>query len=92
MDFFNSVFEDSNKMTIAILAVGALASFFLMRHYASQCDPIRDDLKNALLQYKKPSVFYRFLMTLEKEQSEKYYNMKVHLLKIDGAPTNVCTN
>ena len=49
MDFFNSVFEDSNKLTIAILAVSAVASFVLMRHYASQCDPIRDDLKKALM-------------------------------------------
>lgn len=52
MDFFNSVFEDSNKMTIAILAVSAVASFLLMRHYASQCDPIRDDLRKALMQHK----------------------------------------
>mgnify|MGYP001092651172 CR=1 FL=1 len=49
LDFVKGVYEDSTKMTIVILAVSAVASFFLMKHYERMCDPIRDDLKKALL-------------------------------------------
>ena len=31
-------------------------------------------------------------MGITKEKSEKYFNMRTHLLKIDGAPTQVCVN
>ena len=93
MEFFRGVYEDPTKFTVAILTLSAITSFLLMRHYQKMCDPIRDELKNALLTHnQQPSVLNSFLMSIDKEKSEKYYNMKVHLLKHDGAPTNVCVN
>ena len=31
-------------------------------------------------------------MGIEKEKSEKYFNLKTNLLKVDGAPTDRCVN
>ena len=45
MELLKGVYEDPTKMTIAILAVGAIASFLMMKHYDRMCDPIRDELK-----------------------------------------------
>ena len=75
-----------------IFAVSAVAAFFLMRHYEAMIDPHRIKLRAALNQHHKPSVLYNFLMGIEKEKSEKYFNLKTHLLKVDGAPTQVCVN
>ena len=79
-------------MTIVVLAVSAVAAYFLMGHYEKMIDPMRNKLREAINQHKQPSILYCFLMGIEKEKSEKYFNLKTHLLKIDGAPTNVCVN
>ena len=51
MEFFRGVYEDPTKFTVAILTLSAITSFLLMRHYQKMCDPIRDELKNALLKH-----------------------------------------
>ena len=43
--------NDPSKMTIAIIAVSAVAAFFLMRHYQNQIDPYKNKLKEAIMQH-----------------------------------------
>ena len=93
MEWIRSVEEDPSKVAIFIVAVSAVAAYFMMSYYERQCDPLRDEFAEAVKQYKKPSQLYKFLMSIEKEKSEKYFNLRTHLLNVkDGPPANVCVN
>ena len=91
-DWIKSLQENPQPTIIAVLAVSALAAFYLMKHFEAMIDPYRDKLREGIIQDRQPSILYSFLSSIEKEQSEKYFNLKTHLLKIDGPPTQVCVN
>lgn len=76
---------------IYILVFSAVVSFALMMYYESKSDPLKKELTEAIKQHQQPSLFYQFLMRITPEVSEKYNNVKRHLLNIEtGPPTNVC--
>ena len=47
-DWVQGVYEDPTKLTIAILAVSAVASFFLYRHFENMIDPLKNEMTEAL--------------------------------------------
>ena len=89
MSFVEEFFGSPLLVTLGVLA---LASYMMMKHYEKKCDPIRDKLKAAIETQDKPSELYKFLNEITKEESEKYFNLSMHVLKFDSPPTNIAVN
>ena len=85
---------DKPNTTIYIFVFSFIVTMMVALFRECRADPVKKELKEAVLAYDQPSKLYKFLtnMKVETTANYHYFNMSANLLKQSGPPTKVCVN